>query len=576
MEQRRVFIAILLSFVVLYGYQALFVPRVPPTQPRSASAVPPAAVTEAPAPTADAAPPDEPQNAAVVTEAGEREIVVDTPTVQAVFTNRGARLLRWRLKAHRDSNGNAIDLVPTDVPPDQPRPFSIVADDQGVTRRLNTALYKVTGDADGRVDAATVSANLVFEFQDASGLRARKEFTFEPTNYVVTLTAAVSNNAGPVRTGIAWGPGLGDAGAMAGGGSFFTGNYVQPPEAIYYRDGEVSRIQASTLQEQPVHEGSFRWAGVDDHYFIAAAITPGQARLEFHPVTLTGSDSKHRNLVTQTIQLSNASERLRFFIGPKQFEVLREVDQELVRAINFGMFGFISVPLLNALKWVHTYVGNWGWSIVVLTILINLAIAPLRHKSVVSMRKMQALQPQLKAIQDHYAGLKVTDPARQKMNSEIMGLYREKGVNPASGCVPMLLTLPILFAFYSLLSQAIELRGAEFALWIKDLSEHDPLYITPVLMAATMFWQQWITPTTADPAQQKIMMMMPLMFGVMFLWMPSGLVVYWFVGNLWAIGQQYFTNWLIGPPIAAGTRPPAERQLKSAGAGRTAAAERKN
>jgi YidC/Oxa1 family membrane protein insertase len=240
------------------------------------------------------------------------------------------------------------------------------------------------------------------------------------------------------------------------------------------------------------------------------------------------------------------------------------------------MFRVLSVPLLIALKWVHSYIGNWGWSIIVLTILINLAIAPLRHKSVVSMRKMQALQPQLKAIQDHYAGLKVTDPARQKMNTEIMNLYREKGVNPASGCVPMLLTLPILFAFYGLLSQAIELRGAEFGLWIKDLSEHDPYYVTPVLMAITMFWQQRITPSTADPAQQKIMMMMPLMFGVMFLWVPSGLVLYWFVGNLWAIGQQYFTNWMIGPPTLATTRPPAERRMKSAGAGRTAAAERKS
>jgi YidC/Oxa1 family membrane protein insertase len=267
---------------------------------------------------------------------------------------------------------------------------------------------------------------------------------------------------------------------------------------------------------------------------------------------------------------------VRFFVGPKQFDVLQPVDPEFTKAINFGMFRVISVPLLNALKWVHSYIGNWGWSIIVLTILINLAIAPLRHKSVVSMRKMQALQPQLKAIQDHYAGLKVTDPAKQKMNTEIMNLYREKGVNPASGCVPMLLTMPILFAFYSLLSQAIELRGAEFGLWIRDLSEHDPYYVTPVLMALTMFWQQRITPSTADPAQQKIMMMMPLMFGVMFLWVPSGLVLYWFVGNLWAIGQQYFTNWMIGPPVVSTARPPAERRMKNAGTGRTAAAERKS
>src|SRR4030095_13066869 len=163
--------------------------------------------------------------------------------------------------------------------------------------------------------------------------------------------------------------------------------------------------------------------------------------------------------LAHTIHTPQPIQNVRFFVGPKQFNVLQPVDPEFTKAINFGMFRSLSVPLLTALTWVHSYIGNWGWSIIVLTILINLAIAPLRHKSVVSMRKMQALQPQLKAIQDHYAGLKVTDPARQKMNTEIMNLYREKGVNPASGCVPMLLTLPILFAFYSLLSQAIELRG---------------------------------------------------------------------------------------------------------------------
>jgi YidC/Oxa1 family membrane protein insertase len=393
---------------------------------------------------------------------------------------------------------------------------------------------------------------------------------------VVNFSATVADGSGTLQPAIAWGPALGDAGATASGGSFLTGNYIQPPEAIFYRDGDVERVLPDGLAELGSPEGQFRFAGVDDHYFIAAAIEPGQARLEYQPVMLPGPEGTSRQLLAHTIRPSQPIQDLRFFVGPKQFAVLQPVDPEFTKAINFGIFRVLCVPLLSALTWVHSYIGNWGWSIIVLTILINLAIAPLRHKSVVSMRKMQALQPQLKAIQDHYAGLKVTDPARQKMNTEIMNLYREKGVNPASGCVPMLLTLPILFAFYSLLSQAIELRGAEFGLWIKDLSEHDPYYVTPVLMALTMFWQQKITPSSADPAQQKIMMMMPLMFGVMFLWVPSGLVIYWFVGNLWAIGQQYFTNWMIGPPTLTPARPPAERKMKSAGASRTAAAERKS
>ena len=154
------------------------------------------------------------------------------------------------------------------------------------------------------------------------------------------------------------------------------------------------------------------------------------------------------------------------------------------------MFSFLAVPLLRSLKWIDAFVGNYGWSIIILTVLINVAMFPLKHKSVVSMRKMQELQPQVKAIQDRYSKMKMTDPGRSKMNEELMALYREKGVNPASGCVPMLLTMPVLFAFYAMLSVAVEIRGEPWALWIKDLSQHDPYYITPLLMGATMFWQQ--------------------------------------------------------------------------------------
>jgi YidC/Oxa1 family membrane protein insertase len=201
--------------------------------------------------------------------------------------------------------------------------------------------------------------------------------------------------------------------------------------------------------------------------------------------------------------------------------------------------------------------------------LINIAMFPLRHKSVVSMRRMQEIQPQVKAIQDRYANLKMTDPAKQKMNTELMSLYRERGVNPASGCVPMLLTLPVLFAFYSMLSVAIELRGAPFMGWIHDLSAHDPLFITPILMGITQFFQTKMTPTSADPAQQKMMMFMPLIMMSFFIWAPAGLVLYWTTSNLWAIGQQVLTNRLIGPAKPRVVRPPAERRVKTVGGGRT-------
>ncbi|OFW38183.1 MAG: hypothetical protein A3F70_08165 [Acidobacteria bacterium RIFCSPLOWO2_12_FULL_67_14] len=577
--ERRVLIAVILSFLVLYAYQALFVPPPPASsrvEPPPPAAAPSAPQTPAPpeAPVTAPAPPAPPAPQAVTGDTTEREIAVEAATVSGALSNRGAQIIRWRLSGYRDGQGRPVDLVPSALPPGQPTPFALRVDDEEITRRLNTALYRVSGDSGGRFDAASGEAALVFEYEDASGLRARKEFHFDPDNYLIRFSAAVTVGDRVLNPVILWGPGLGDIGAVTGGGSFFTGNYAQPPQAIYHRDGDVERIAAADSAAQPVHEGQFRFAGVDDQYFLAAAVNPGSARLEFRPVTLPGAGETQRQLLSQAIQFPQPPQDVRFFYGPKQFDLLRSVDAELVRAINFGIFGFLAVPLLGALQWIHGFVGNYGWAIVLLTILINIAIFPLRHKSVVSMRKMQAVQPQLKAIQDRYAGLKVTDPARQKMNTEIMNLYREKGVNPASGCVPMVLQFPVLLAFYSMLSQSIELRGAEFGLWIRDLSQPDPYYVIPVLMAVTMFWQTKITPTTADPAQQRIMLLMPLMFTVFFLWAPSGLVIYWFVSNLWAIGQQYFTTWLIGPALAPASRPPAERRMKSAGAGRTPDAEK--
>jgi YidC/Oxa1 family membrane protein insertase len=257
-------------------------------------------------------------------------------------------------------------------------------------------------------------------------------------------------------------------------------------------------------------------------------------------------------------------------MGPKDFDVLRSINSTLTYAIHFGVLRFFVVPLLIALKWVHGYVGNYGWAIILLTALINLAMFPLRHKSVVSMRKMQELQPEVKAIQERYSKLKMNDPARQKQNVELMNLYRERGVNPASGCVPMLLTMPVLFAFYSMLSVAIELRGAPFILWIKDLAVYDPLFITPVVMGVTQLVQTRMTPATSvDPMQQKMMMIMPVVFTAMFVFAPSGLVLYWTASNAWAIAQQAVTNRLIGPPAKRTIRPPAERRLKTAGGGKS-------
>jgi YidC/Oxa1 family membrane protein insertase len=572
--ERRVLIAVFLSFLVLYAYQALFVPPPPTgaTTPAAAPAQPPAT---APGTTANqvAAPVPDPAPAASVTvvtgESAERQITVDTTTVQAVFTNRGARLLHWRLKGYRDERGADVDLVPTGIPARELSPFSLRTEDDGQSARLNEGLYRVIGDNSGQLDATAGPTTLTFEYQDADGLLARKIFSFEPAGYVIGFSTSVTAGGQAITPTLVWGPGLGDIGARSGGGSFFTGNYVQPPQAILHRNGSTERVTAAAFGEEGRPSGDFTFIGIDDHYFLAAALGLQQAQATFTGLTVADADATERQLVSMSVRYQQGAQGARFFIGPKQLDTLRAVDQSLIQAINFGIFAWLVLPLLGALKWVYGYVGNYGWAIIILTIFINLVIFPLRHRTVVSMRKMQALQPQLKAIQDRYAGLKVTDPARQKMNTEVMNLYKERGVNPASGCVPMLLTLPVLFAFYSMLSQAIELRDAPFGLWIRDLSAHDPYYVTPLLMGASMFWQQKITPSTADPAQQRVMLFMPILFTAMFLRFPSGLAIYYFTSNLWTIGQQYFTNWWIGPLSVQPARPPAERKVKNVGAGRT-------
>jgi YidC/Oxa1 family membrane protein insertase len=572
--EKRLLVAIFLSFLVLYAYQVLVLK---PAADKAKREAPVAATTPgAPAqglatgtlggtqssvvvaaPAAPAPAPIRP----VVTDPAERDVVVETQTIRAVFTNRGARLKSWGLKKFRNLQKRPQELVPSYIDAADPRPFDLMVDDAGATARLKDALFLVPGGAVASVDASTHAQTVVFDYDDGSGLKAHKAFTFEPATYTVRVTAQVQVGDRAMNPTVLWGPGLGDQipGADAS-------RYVQKPEAIIVRGDKVQRVAAGDLSKQPVQEGDFSAVGVDDQYFIAMALPTRMVRVDYSRVVLpapAGADPKKATeLVAFGVRQVQSMTDLAFFFGPKDFDVLQAArpNLSLVRVINFGIFDFLAVPLLRALKWIHGYAGNYGWSIIILTFLINAVMFPLRHKSMVSMRKMQEIQPQVKAIQDRYSHLKATDPERQKMNSEMMSLYKEKGVNPASGCLPMLLTMPVLFAFYSLLSQAIEIRGEPFIWWIRDLSAHDPYYVTPLLMGASQLWQQRMTPTGGDPVQQKMMMMMPLVFTFMFLWMPSGLTVYWFFSNLMAIGQQYITNKVAGPLNVP--RPPAQRKMK--------------
>jgi YidC/Oxa1 family membrane protein insertase len=568
--EKRVLLAIFLSFLVLYVYQALVVKPAP--KPPAATSEPATAATASPTvppPTAprplpatpDAATPMAPNALALVSEPREREVTVETHDVIAVFTNRGARLKSLRLKHYLDPQTHQPqEIVERDLP-NQPLPFSLQTPNESTTRTLNSALYAVGGEPRGET---TTGADLRFEYRDNAGLRALKQFHLDPSSYVMTFAATVAEGDETVAPTILWGPAVGDAGEVS--------RYTQAPEGLVFPTdaSKPQRLAAKDLAKQSVYEGDFRFAGVDDNYFMTVALAPGPSQVSYQAITIPpppGSKDAGRGLIAYSIE-PKQNHPIRFFVGPKDFDVLAAIGPDMSSAINFGMFAVIVVPLLRSLKWVHGFIGNWGWSIVLLTVIINAIMFPLRHKSAVSMRKMQEIQPEVKAIQDRYSKLKATDPAKQKMNQELMALYKERGVNPAAGCVPMLLTFPVLFAMWSLLQTSIELRGAPWFGWIRDLSSHDPFYVLPVLMGATSFWQQKMMPATGgDPAQQKMMMFMPLFMMFIFLWLPAGALIYYVVTNVWTIGQQYLTNYLIGPPNVRTVRPAAERRLKRLGGG---------
>jgi len=504
---------------------------------------------------------------AVVSEPAERDVLVETRDVIAVFTNRGARLKSWRLKRFLDSKKQPQELVEHDLPT-EPLPFALRTTNETLTATLNGALYTVSGAP--TAPAESLPVDLRFEYRDSAGVHAVKEFHLEPSSYIVTFSATVKEGDLAITPAILWGPAIGDVGEVS--------RYVATARGLLFQDGKVVRLAAKDLATQSTYDGDFEYAGVDDNYFMTAALHTGPSKVIYQPVSVPppgGSKEVPRELVAYSIEAAQAGTSIRFFVGPKDFDVLKKVDPGLALAIDFGMFKMIVVPLLQSLKWVNGFAGNYGWSIILLTIIINVMMLPLKHKGVVSMRKMQEIQPEVKSIQDRYAKLKATDPAKQKMNTELMALYKERGVNPASGCVPMLLPMPVLLAMWALLSTAIELRGAPFFGWIHDLSAHDPFYVTPVLMGASQVWQQRLTPSAgADPTQQKMLMFMPVMFTFMFLWAPAGLAIYYGTTNLLNIAQQYFTNYWMGPTRVRAHRHPAERRVKRAGGGKTDAAAR--
>ncbi|HEX5043215.1 MAG TPA: membrane protein insertase YidC [Candidatus Polarisedimenticolaceae bacterium] len=553
MERHHIYAA--LAFLALIAWFVWFAPKPEPMPPRPAAAPTPAAQAPAPVPPA-AAPPEEPAAPSppagpAVAAAEVQNVDVETAAYAIRFTNQGASVLSWRLKDFHDSRNAPVELVPEFVraSPQSARPLQWDLDDTELTKRLNSAPFAVERErrAGGEV--------LRFRYADGAGLTAEKTFTFPPSGYTVGMAGEVVDRGRHVPARLTWGPGL-EAQDMVRRGSFHYGSQL-----VRNVGGRVERLRsnkvtgASTLDAP----GDLRWAGLEDQYFAALLLPGARGASRAWPVQVqVPKDEKEPNGEKEArpfpVVAVSAGPDARLFVGPKSYTVLREAGLPPLQVIwfsNFGGVDYLAELLLRFLLWLHSHVvANWGLVIVLATFCLRLVLFPLNQYSMVKMRKagmqMQRLKPRMDSIKNKYAKKKDAEN-RAKMNKEIMELYAKEGINPLSqmsGCLPILIQFPVLIAFYNVFTVAVELRGAPFAAWIKDLSLPDPIWITPLLMGATMFYQQKLAmqKSAMDPTQARMMMFMPLIFTVTFLSLPSGLVLYWLTNNVLGIAQQWLVN----------------------------------
>ena len=558
------FAAIILAQAFLFKKPPAPKPNESKPAPSSAPAPSPAAPAAAPSAASPAAAPSRSKQhgasraataaaPSTPTKAESREVqtIVENDVYRITFTNQGAVVKSWILKNYKDEEGKPLDLVNRAAAEKFGYPLSLHTYDAALSEQINKqALYVPS--ATGTLQAP---GELTFEYSQ-NGVAVRKNFFFGD-KYVISIETHVTQNGQTVAAYPAWPAGFGDENTAAAYGS----------ERVEYQAvGERSpeRLAAKKLSSGNTLRGPFYWAGTQDLFFAAIFLpeNPDTAAM----VTLRNSlalpkDLKkpnpnelvHYEVLGAAVGDASGVTKARLFVGPKALTVLEAVHSntapgqmngpDLRNVVDFGFFSLIARPLFLWLKWTHKYVSNWGWCIVILTICINAALLPLRITSTKSALKMQKLQPQMKAIQEKYKKLPMRDPKRQEMNAEIGDLYKREGVNPAGGCLPLVIQMPFLFAFYSMLQNSIELRQAPF-LWLHDLAAPDKLFIMPVLIVISTFAMQKMTPSAGmDPKQQQMMtLMMPLMIGWFSFNLPSGLSVYWIVGNIILMIQQYAIN----------------------------------
>jgi YidC/Oxa1 family membrane protein insertase len=544
--EKRLFLAAGLSLGILLLWEGVIAKRVlPPPRPAVPTASAPAAgatpSTAAGAPEAvPPAPSSAPGPVEPVAAAAEQTVVLENGLVRATFSNRGGVLVSYLLLQHRDEQKNPLELV-KQLPAPAPRPFALeFPGHPELTDKAAKALFAVE-----RPDVRTVR----FRFADGA-LAITKEVKLG-TSYLLDFSTSVP---GAVYA-VAVGTGLRNAGAEE------SSRYSPPAAALATSGGGFERAIADKLAKPkafPIDPKGF--AGLEDNYFLAVFLPAQPATADVRAVVLPDVEGK-KPAAAPTVEVT-ASGTLagKAYFGPKDVEILESTHLGLEKTVDFGWYGILARPLLWLLKRTYTWVGNYGVAILLVTLAIRILLFPLMHKSYASMKKMQKLAPKMNAIRDKYKKAK-TDPAqRQKMNEEIMKLYQAEGYNPMSGCFPILLQLPILVAFYNVLSRSIELRHAPFVLWIRDLSAVDHTYVLLILMIISMYVQQAMTPSTADPTQKKIFMAMPLLWGFFLKDMPSGLVLYWLFSNLLTVLQQVIINKIPGGDAPA----PEPKKLRQA------------
>lgn len=553
----RLLLAFLLMGVVLFLTPYFYRTTAPPRN-RPPAAQPPKLTTQAQPSEVEKARSSGSELAGVqapVVGDAERTYIVETDLFRVRFSNRGAVVTSWVLKRYRDTQGQSLELVNQAAAAKVPFPFSIQPVDEKIQPTWNQALF-----------VAEQKPGPAIEFRYVEGpVSVRKLFQFRPGDYRFRFVSEVYYDGKLLPHLIVWRGGFGD----------FTFPSAQANQHSLFYDLSANKLvvhKASDAKKGPLSfQGSYSFAGIEDRYFAAVALPdqPGfLVRVYSDPIHVAAENKEQPHV---GVGLGGAG-RLQWpvFVGPKDLDLLRQLDPKLTQIVDFGWFSFLAKPLFYALKWVNErWVHNYGWSIVLVTIAINFLLFPLKLSSLKSMRKMQALQPEIQAINEKYRGMSLRDPRRSRQNEELMELYRKHGVNPMGGCLPMLLQIPFFIAFYKVLTVAIELRGAEW-LWVKDLSqpEHLPIRILPIVMVISQFVIQKMTPaTTANPAQQRMMLMMPLIMGFIFYGVSSGLVLYWLTSNLVGIVQQLFIDKVLPAPKLATpiteTRPAAPRKRRA-------------